>query len=139
TPDNQPIIDSRKAETNLLVRNNETIIIGGLRKKEDSLTIEKVPFLGDIPLLGVFFRKKVSAVVDVDLLIFVTPRIVTEPKLTEREKDRLEGFYSSPEEESKLDRYYKKTKVKPQPIKSLGSVKEEPVKKEEDFYLRPPS
>ena len=89
TDDNQPIIDSRSAETNLMVKDSETIVIGGLRKKEDTLTVDKIPILGDIPLLGAFFRKSVKDVTDIDLIIFVTPTIITEPRFSKKEKERF--------------------------------------------------
>ncbi len=90
TSDNQPIIDSRKAETNVMVRDGETIVIGGLRKKEDTTTIDKFPILGDIPLLGKLFRKTVRAKVDTELLIFVTPHISGEAVVfTKREAELL--------------------------------------------------
>ncbi|MFH0857925.1 MAG: secretin N-terminal domain-containing protein, partial [Candidatus Omnitrophota bacterium] len=57
TSGGQPIIDSRRAETNLMVKDGETIVIGGLRKKEQTRTVEKMPVLGDIPLLGTLFRR----------------------------------------------------------------------------------
>lgn len=142
TPDNQPIIDSRKAETNLLVKDGETIVIGGLRKKEDTFTVDKVPFLGDIPLFGALFRRKISAVTDIDLLIFVTPKIVTEPKLTGIERDRLEQFSTPPpglEVKKRLATSKKKVnkQVSPEPpeVKPIG---EEKAKEEDIFYVRPP-
>lgn len=90
TSDNQPIIDSRKAETNVMVRDGETIVIGGLRKKEDSTTIDKFPILGDIPFLGNLFRKTIKSKVDTELIIFVTPHITTDSKLSEAEEKHLE-------------------------------------------------
>jgi len=79
TSDNQPIIDSRKAETNVMVQDGETVVIGGLRKKDDTVTIDKFPILGDIPIIGkYFFRKTVKAKTDTELIIFVTPHIVTD-------------------------------------------------------------
>jgi len=86
----QPIIDSRKAETNVMVRDGETIVIGGLRKKEDTTTVDKVPILGDIPFLGALFRKTVKSKVDTELIIFVTPYIATDSKLAGKEKNQLE-------------------------------------------------
>jgi type IV pilus assembly protein PilQ len=87
---NQPIIDSRKAETNVMVRDGETVVIGGLRKKEDSTSIDKFPLLGDIPFLGSLFRKTVKSKVDTELIIFVTPYITTDTKLSEAEEKHLE-------------------------------------------------
>lgn len=85
----QPIIDSRKAETNVMVRDGETIVIGGLRKKEDSTTVAKLPILGDIPWVGNWFKKTIKAKADTELIIFVTPHIVGDSELTEDEISRL--------------------------------------------------
>lgn len=90
----QPVIDSRKAETNLLVRDAETIVIGGLRKKDTTSTIDKIPILGDIPFLGRAFRREVEQVMNTELLIFVTPYIYTEAKLSPQEKRSLEKMES---------------------------------------------
>ncbi|MFZ5800466.1 MAG: type IV pilus secretin PilQ [Candidatus Omnitrophota bacterium] len=129
TPDNQPIIDSRKAETNLLVKDGETIVIGGLRKKEDTVTIDKVPFFSDIPFFGVLFRKRTKAVTDVDLLIFVTPKIVEQPKMTVREKERLELFNIPPVE----------GQAEPAPAAAVAPAGVPAAEKEEEFELRPPA
>ncbi len=134
TPDNQPIIDSRKAETNLLVKDGETIVIGGLRKKEDTITIDKVPFLGDIPILGMAFRKKSKSVTDIDLLIFVTPKVIVESVLDETDLKRLKLFTPTPEEEKKFEMFDKKEKPQAKPAEIRQDLK-----KEEVFTLRPPS
>lgn len=89
TSDFQPIVDSRKAETNVMVRDGETVVIGGLRKKEHTTTVDKLPFISDIPYVGNLFKKTITAEVDTELLIFVTPRIVTEAMMTEHEKAQL--------------------------------------------------
>jgi type IV pilus assembly protein PilQ len=85
----QPIIDSRRAETNVMVRDGETVVIGGLRKKEDTVTVDKLPLLGDIPFLGALFRKTIRSKVDTELVIFVTPYIATDLKMAEKEKEQL--------------------------------------------------
>lgn len=71
-----PGIDTREADTNVIVRNGETIVIGGLIKDTQANTVFKVPLLGDIPLLGWLFRKKSVTRSRIELLIFVTPRIM---------------------------------------------------------------
>lgn len=88
----QPVIDSRKADTNLLVKDGETIVIGGLRKKNTTMTIDKIPILGDIPFLGKFFRRNVEEIVNSELLIFVTPHIVNESQLSPQEEKSLDKF-----------------------------------------------
>ena len=80
-----PIIDVREAQTQVLIKNGETIVIGGLLK--DVKTKEKigVPFLMDIPWLGKFFTRETDNVSKVDLLIFITARIVEEGALSKEE------------------------------------------------------
>ncbi len=86
----RPIIDERKAETNLLVRDGQTIVIGGLRQSNDTYTFEKIPVLGDIPFLGMLFKKKVRVQVETELVLFVTPHIVVQSMLTDREMELYE-------------------------------------------------
>ncbi len=143
TPDSQPIIDSRAASTNLLVRNQETAVIGGLRKSNDTFTVNKIPLLGDIPMIGSAFRKRVQALSDTDLMIFVTPTIVRDPVLSAREKERLNWFKE--EADVWVDKLYDKTTKKDKvDDKKTPSAKktEENLRKSKPegghFYLRPP-
>lgn len=71
-----PAVDSRNANTTVLVRDGETIVIGGLITDTLQDTISKVPLLGDIPILGWLFKKKTKTRVRAELLIFVTTRIL---------------------------------------------------------------
>lgn len=71
-----PQVDTRSADTNVIVNNGETIVIGGLIHDSQSDTTYKVPLLGDIPLLGALFRKRSTARTRLELLIFVTPKIM---------------------------------------------------------------
>ncbi|HNT97221.1 MAG TPA: type IV pilus secretin PilQ [Elusimicrobiales bacterium] len=71
-----PGIDMRSADTNVIVRDGETIVIGGLISDTQAESVFKVPLLGDIPLLGYLFRKKSVTRDRRELLIFVTPRIL---------------------------------------------------------------
>lgn len=68
--------DSRSAETTVVVQDGGTVVIGGLITDSVSDSISKVPFLGDIPLLGWLFKKKSTTRNRVELLIFVTARII---------------------------------------------------------------
>lgn len=87
---NEPSIDSRKVDTNFMLKNGESVVIGGLRKKDNTTTIDKIPLLGDIPFLGKLFRKEVKEVTDTELLIFITPHVLEESPITVREEDKLE-------------------------------------------------
>lgn len=71
-----PAIDSRIAQTTVLVRDGETIVIGGLIHDSVTDQVAKVPFLGDIPVIGWLFKSKSVVRVRNELLIFVTPKIL---------------------------------------------------------------
>ncbi|MGH8224381.1 MAG: type IV pilus secretin PilQ [Woeseiaceae bacterium] len=73
-----PSIDTRSVETQVLVRDGQTVVLGGIYETERRETVNKVPYLGDIPGLGVLFRSKSNVSNKAELLIFVTPRILTE-------------------------------------------------------------
>jgi type IV pilus assembly protein PilQ len=73
-----PSIDTRSIETQVLVSDGQTVVLGGIYETERRETINKVPFLGDIPGLGVLFRSTTNTTSKAELLIFVTPRILEE-------------------------------------------------------------
>ena len=73
-----PSIDTRAVETQVLVEDGQTVVLGGIYETERTETINKVPFLGDIPAVGVLFRSKSVRNDKSELLIFVTPRILEE-------------------------------------------------------------
>ncbi len=73
-----PSIDTRAIETQVLVNDGQTIVLGGIYETERRETVNKVPFLGDIPGLGVLFRSTQKESNKAELLIFVTPKILTD-------------------------------------------------------------
>ena len=73
-----PSIDTRSVETQVLVADGQTVVLGGIYETERRETISKVPFLGDIPFAGALFRNKQRTDNKAELLIFVTPRILEE-------------------------------------------------------------
>ena len=73
-----PSIDTRSVETQVLVANGQTVVLGGIYETERRETINKVPFLGDIPFAGSLFRSTQRTDNKAELLIFVTPRILEE-------------------------------------------------------------
>lgn len=73
-----PSIDTRSVETQVLVNDGQTVVLGGIYETERRDTITKVPFLADIPGVGVMFRSRARTENQSELLIFVTPRILTE-------------------------------------------------------------
>jgi type II secretory pathway component GspD/PulD (secretin) len=71
-----PVINTREAETQILLKNKETVVIGGLLQDRLTTRQSKVPFLGDIPLLGLLFRRDTTSTDTIDLLIFLSATIV---------------------------------------------------------------
>ena len=71
-----PAVDSRTAQTKVMVKDGETVVIGGLITDSVNDTIAKIPLLGDIPILGWLFKKKSVTRTRVELLIFVTVKVV---------------------------------------------------------------
>ncbi len=70
------ITTKRSAETSVVVKNNQTVVIGGLIQDKGSDNVTKVPLLGDIPLLGYLFKFKGKQKQKTNLLVYLTPRIV---------------------------------------------------------------
>jgi len=72
-----PIVDTTESETTVMVKDGNTIIIGGLMKDENIETIKKIPILGDIPLLNILFRSKDNLMRKTETIVFLTPHIIT--------------------------------------------------------------
>jgi type IV pilus assembly protein PilQ len=72
----QPTILRREAQTNLLVGDGHTAVIGGIYTRNSGRTVDQVPFFGDIPILGLIFQRRRMLDQRNELLIFLTPRIV---------------------------------------------------------------
>jgi len=73
---NAAVIDKRSAETVVVTPDATTVVIGGMMQKQEQNTLDKVPILGSIPVLGIPFRHNVKSTVKTELLIFLTPYIV---------------------------------------------------------------
>jgi type IV pilus assembly protein PilQ len=71
-----PSIDKREISTQVLVQSGETVVLGGIHEQEKRTTVYKVPFLGDLPFIGVLFRQTLNVDQNTELLIFVTPKIL---------------------------------------------------------------
>lgn len=78
TPTGQLTINKNAIDTNVLVDNGETVVLGGIFEETSNNSQTKVPFLGDIPYLGKLFRRDSKSENKRELLIFVTPRIVND-------------------------------------------------------------
>ena len=94
-----PTTAKRSLENTIDVMDGHTVVVGGLFKDNTVTVVSKVPFLGDLPLLGWLFRRSREVEVKTSLLIFITPHVVRSPEemraLTE--KKRQEGEEAAPE------------------------------------------
>jgi len=75
--DGIPVVEKTEAETEVLVKDGVTLIIGGLIKNETRKNVKKIPLLGDIPLLGMLFSSTDNQLVKSEFIIFITPHIIT--------------------------------------------------------------
>src|SRR5207248_1969481 len=69
------ILDTRNFKTDLMVRDSETVVLGGIIQREESNLTRKVPGLGDVPGLGWLFKKKDKVTREVELMVFLRPKI----------------------------------------------------------------
>lgn len=94
-------INKRTAETTVIVRDQQTVVIGGLVREEQRNKLTKIPILGDIPVLGALFRRSDTTTQKSNLLLVLTPHIVRDPsdlrRIFERKMQERQEF---------LDRYF---------------------------------
>jgi type IV pilus assembly protein PilQ len=76
SPRGDPTILKREAETDLLVMDGHTAVIGGIYTRNTGRNLDQIPFFGDIPIIGVLFQRRRAADARGELLIFITPHIV---------------------------------------------------------------
>ncbi|MGI8907821.1 MAG: secretin N-terminal domain-containing protein [Candidatus Sumerlaeaceae bacterium] len=95
-----PIIDRRTAVTNVIVKDEDTVVLGGLRQVAASDTKTQVPWIGQTPIIGWFFKRDVKTHTKTDLMLFVTPHIVKSPVLTPAENykfTRVDAHWDLPD------------------------------------------
>src|SRR5438874_3129459 len=92
-----PIIDTRTLESNVLIQSGDTLAIGGLLQDEVGKARNKVPLLGDVPVLGYLFQERLNSRTKRNLLVFVTPTIINSKYGTGLE-DQVSGLHHIGEE-----------------------------------------
>ena len=94
-------IDRTRAKTQVVVRDQQTVVIGGLMRDQLTTSDTKVPVLGDIPLIGALFKSSTKRKIKKNLLLFLTPYIIRSP-------DDLRSIYERKmrERQEFLDRYF---------------------------------
>lgn len=81
-----PIIDTRTVQTNVELRDGESLVMAGLLQEDAIKTMSKIPLLGDIPILGALFRSTQEDIKEKELVFFVTPKIVMPVKSGQESK-----------------------------------------------------
>src|SRR5438477_867419 len=97
-----PIIDTRTLESNVLIQSGDTLAIGGLIQDEVAKARNKVPLLGDVPVLGYLFQERLNSRTKRNLLVFVTPTIINSKYGTGLE-DQVSGLHHVGEEYSDIN------------------------------------
>jgi len=91
-----PVVETSEAETTVMVKDGVTIVIGGLIKDETIMTEKRIPFLGDIPVLGKMFSNKDDFNRKTELVIFLKPKIVTGDIEEDTDVSRYQSFSNEP-------------------------------------------
>lgn len=117
-----PIINIRSADTVVVTPDRQTVVIGGLMSTRKNESVSKIPLLGDIPILGAAFRRKVKSNEKTELMIFLTPTIVQDPRalamLTKSEQEKAQ-IPANAFSEGDLERFLnQKPEEKPKPSDS---------------------
>ena len=101
--------NKRQIETTVLANNGEIIVLGGLLQDDEQITLEKVPLLGDVPVVGALFRNKDRSRVKTNLMVFLRPTIIRDADdarpLTQSRLNRMrqEDMNQSGRDVSKID------------------------------------
>jgi type IV pilus assembly protein PilQ len=96
-----PIVDTRKVDTTALVENKQAVVLGGMRKKDTTKQVNKIPLLGDIPILGYLFRFEGESTNNTELVVFITPTIITQPAMSDKEQEAFDVTnFAGPEPKS---------------------------------------
>jgi type IV pilus assembly protein PilQ len=102
-----PIILTKSIDTNVLVNNGQTIVLGGIYQQDKSNSITRVPFLGKLPVVGNLFSRSEARLSNEELLIFITPRIITDNLSITAIKGAPQSRYKGAE----LDKFGKPVKL----------------------------
>ncbi len=91
-----PIIDTRKAETSLLLKDSQVVILGGLRRQEKTKEIDQIPILGDLPIIGELFKNTTTVVKNSELVVFISPHIYKDDPIPDDKKAKYDEITDRP-------------------------------------------
>lgn len=105
-----PIVNTNRLETKVLVDNGETVVLGGIVQIENTKQVAKVPFFGNLPIIGGLFRSKYAQYHPKELIIFLTPRIINplikdqHPRISDYRGSQNSNCYIPPKDEECIGR-----------------------------------
>lgn len=108
-----PGLITNRVSTNVFVETGESITLGGLVKSEDAQSVDKVPGLGDIPIIGNLFKSRSYIRNETELIVFATPRVVSTAEAGRELRDKVTADFEEFEEIESFDRDEDKKKKDP--------------------------
>jgi general secretion pathway protein D len=121
-----PSTSKRSADTTVVVKDRQTMVIGGLIRDNLTTSTSKVPLLGDIPILGWLFKFKTTKIEKTNLMIFITPYIIKDEteaaEITKKKNDTLDEFRKAYHIEKKSSEPVIPAPSQPKPEQRAGSV-----------------
>lgn len=91
-----PVVDTRNIKTELLLKDGQVVIMGGLRRKEIKKQVEQVPLLGDLPFIGFLFKSTSNVVKNSELIIFLSPHIYKDQPIGDAEMAKYNEITKRP-------------------------------------------
>jgi general secretion pathway protein D len=119
-----PVTLKRTVDTTVIIKDQQTVVIGGLIDDSTTESENKVPVLGDIPLLGWLFRKEAEETIKTNLYVFLTPRVIKNPGeasgIFQQKKEHIDGIKGGE------IKYYEKHSEKPEESITISEPIREP-------------
>jgi len=103
-----PVVNTRSAKTTLMMEHDQVVVMGGLRKKVTRISNNKVPLLGDLPLIGFLFSNDKTDIRNSELLIFISPHISINGSPSEGEMKRYNELKDAPMLELKQEKEHRR-------------------------------
>jgi type II secretory pathway component GspD/PulD (secretin) len=124
-----PIIDTRKADTSLLLKDGQVVIFGGLRRQEKTKEVDQIPIIADLPIVGALFKSTNTIVKNSELIIFLSPHIYKDEPIGEDAMSKYKEITDRPMLSSQKNRDATK-KMLLKRIELLQNEKDKDVTKE---------
>jgi type III secretion protein C len=114
--DNIPIVERSAINTQALINAGESLLIGGMVREETVEIEEKVPFLGDIPLVGMFFRSKMDRTERIERMFLISPRLAPDRRLSQAESTSINAPQVSVNGDKNKEQSLPQSENDPQPV-----------------------